>query len=155
MITLINTTSTRENRELVLFQLVLKAYPTCHSWFITAHISLGHLEHHWKSFNRQMDKTCKLLQFLSQQPSVPTQLIATLQVELTNSNDIYISYRPTFIAAINLLDMDPSFERKGLTNSLRNSLRNRKLWFTSYPFLTSNSMQHKCNIMVSVPLIYR
>ena len=59
--------------------------------FITAHISLGHLEHHWKSFNRQMDKTCQLLQFLSQQSSSLTQLLATLQVELTNINDIYTS----------------------------------------------------------------
>ena len=63
MITLITTSSTRENGESVLFQPVLKAYPTCHSWLITVHISLGHLEHHWKSFNRQLDKTCQYLQF--------------------------------------------------------------------------------------------
>ena len=63
-----------------------------HSWFITAHISLGHLEHHWKTFNRQMDRTHQLLQVLGQQPSAPTQLLATLQVELINISDIYISY---------------------------------------------------------------
>ena len=57
MITLNNTSSARENGESVLFQPVLKAYPTCHPWLITAHISLGHLECHWKSFNRQMDRT--------------------------------------------------------------------------------------------------
>ena len=110
MITLVNTSSTRESRESVLFQPVLKAYPTHCSWLITAHISLGHLEHHWKSFNRQMDKTHKLLQLLSQQPSAPTQLLATLQVELTNINDIYFSYRPIIVPAINLLNMDPSFD---------------------------------------------
>ena len=71
-------------------------------------ISLGHLECHWKAFNRQMD-TCQLLHFLSQEPSAPTQLLATLQVELTNINDIYISYKPIIITAINLLNMDPSF----------------------------------------------
>ena len=38
-----------------------------------------------------MDRTHQLLQVLSQQPSAPTQLLATLQVELTNINDIYIS----------------------------------------------------------------
>ena len=123
MITLVNTSSTRENRELVLFQPVLKAYPTHHSWLITAHISLGQLEHHWKSFNRQMDKTHQLLQFLSQQPSILTQLLATLQMELTNINDIYISCRPIIIPAINLLNTDPSFD--GLSshnNHLKRSL---------------------------------
>ena len=123
MITLVNTSSTRENRELVLFQAVLKAYPTHHSWLTTAHISLGHLEHHWKSFNRQMDKTCQLLQFLSHQPSASTQLLPTLQVELTNIIDIYISYRPIIIPAINLLNMDPSFDgHSSHSNCLKRSL---------------------------------
>ena len=66
MITLINTSSTRENGESVHFQPVLKAYPIHRSWLITALISLGHLEHHWKLFNRQMDRTHQLLQSLSQ-----------------------------------------------------------------------------------------
>ena len=123
MITLIKTSSTRENRELVLFQSILKAYPTCHSWLITTHISLGHLKHHWKSFNRQMDKTCQLLQFLSQQPSTPTQLLTTLQVELTNISDIYISYRPIIIPANNLLNVDHSFDRhSNHNNHLKRSL---------------------------------
>ena len=123
MITLINTSSTRENRELVLFQPMLKVYPTCHSWLITAHISVGHLEHHWKSFNRQMDKTHQFLQFLSQQPSALTQLLATLQVELTNINDIYISYKPIIIPAINLLNTDPSFDGHSTHNNhIRRSL---------------------------------
>ena len=46
-----------------------------------------------------MARTHQLLQALSHQPSSPTQLLATLQVELTNINDIYIptnlqSYHP-------------------------------------------------------------
>ena len=81
-----------------------------YSWLITAHISLGHLACHWKACNGQMDKTCQLLQFLSQQPSATNQLQATLQVELTNINDIYISYKPIIIPAINLLNTDPSFD---------------------------------------------
>ena len=44
MITLINATVTQESWESVLFQPVLKAYPPCHSWIITAHVSLGILE---------------------------------------------------------------------------------------------------------------
>ena len=65
MITLTNTSSGRENGESVLFQPVLKAYPTWHSWLITAHISLGQLEWHWKSFTRQMDRTCQIIHSLS------------------------------------------------------------------------------------------
>ena len=91
MITLITASSTRKIGESVLFQPVLKACLTCLSWIITAHISLGHLECHWKYFNRRVDKTHQLLQFLSHQPAAPTHLISSLQVELTTINDIYNS----------------------------------------------------------------
>ena len=47
MIALINTT--QENRESVLFQPVLKAYPTHHSWMITTHVSLGNMEKKWEA----------------------------------------------------------------------------------------------------------
>ena len=94
-----------------------------HSWLITAHISLGHLEHHWKTFIRQMDRTCQFLQFLSQQPSAPTQLLATLHMKLTNINNIYISYKPIIIPAINLLNMDLSFDgHSNHNNHIRRSL---------------------------------
>ena len=88
-----------------------------HLWLITAHISVGHLEQHWKAFNRQMDKTGQLLQFPSQQPSAPTQLLAILQVELTNINDIYIFYKPIVISAINVLSMDPLFDAHSKHNN--------------------------------------
>ena len=123
MITLITTSSTREIGESVLFQPVLKAYPTCHSWIITAHISLGHLECHWKHFNRQVDRTHQLLQFLSHQPAAPTHLMSPLQVELTTINDIYYSCKPTIISAINLLNTDPSFDgHVNSNNCLKRSL---------------------------------
>ena len=84
---------------------------------------LGHLECQWKTFNRQMDKACQLLQYLSQQPSTPTQLLATLQVELTNINDICISYKSIIIPAINPLNMDPSFDgHSSHKNHLKRSL---------------------------------
>ena len=70
-----------------------------------------------------MNKTHQLLQFLSQQPSALTQLLGTLQVELTNISDIYISYRPIIIPAINLLNMDPSFDgHSSHSNHLKRSL---------------------------------
>ena len=85
-----------------------RAYPTHHSWIIIAHVSLGHLECHWKYFNRQLDRTCQLLLFLSDQPTAPNHLLSPLQVELTTVNDMYNSCKPTIISAINLLNTDPS-----------------------------------------------
>ena len=100
----------KELGESVIFQPVLQAYPTHHSWIITAHVSLGHLECHWKAFNRQLARTRQLLCFLDQQPSAPTQLLSMLQVELTNIEDIYNSCKTTIISAINLLQINPSFD---------------------------------------------
>ena len=110
MITPTTASTTKEIGESVLFQPVLKAYQTCHSWIITAHVSLGHLEHHWKYFNRQMDKTCQILLFPSHCPAAPTHLLSPLQVELDTINDMYNSCRPTIISAINLLNTDPSLD---------------------------------------------
>ena len=135
MITLATASSTKEIGESVLFQPVLKAYLTCHSRITTAHISLGHLECHWKYFSRQVDRTHQLLQFLSHQPAAPTHLISPLQVELTNINDMYDSCKPTIISAINLLNTDPSFDghinssnhcKRSLLPFLGNALR----WLT-------------------------
>ena len=123
MITLINTSSTIENGKSVLFQPVIKAYLMCHSWLTTAHISLGHLEQQWKSFTRQMDRTHQIIQSLGQWPSAPTQLLSALQAELTNINNIYTSYKPIIILAINLLDTDPSFDGNSKFNKcVRRSL---------------------------------
>ena len=70
-----------------------------------------------------MDRTHQLLQFLSQWPSLLTQLLATLQVELTNISDISISYKAIIIPAINLLKMDSSFDgHSSHNNCLRRSL---------------------------------
>ena len=88
---------------MVIFQPVLQAYPTRHSWIITAHISLGNLEHHWKIFNRQLDRTQQLLRSLDQHPSASTQLLSTLQLELSNIQDIYHSGETTITSAIRLL----------------------------------------------------
>ena len=135
MINLVNTSSSREIGESVLFQPVLKAYPTWHSWIITAHISLGHPECHWKYFSRPVDKTHQLLQYLSHQPAALTHLISTLQVELTNINDIYNSCKSTIISAINLLNTDPSFDGHVKSNSCLNTsllpfLGNTPRWLT-------------------------
>ena len=108
MITLINTTW--ENRESVLFQPVLKAYSTCHSWMITAHLSLGSMEKQWKLFTRQMIRTHQLLTSPLQKPSALTQLLPALEAELNNLNSIHTSYQPLIQAATQLLKKKPSFD---------------------------------------------
>ena len=95
--------SQTEPGELVIFQLVLQAYPTRHSLIITAHVSLGNLECHWKLFSRQLTRMQQFLRSLDQHPSAPTQLLTTLQLELSNIQDIYKSSETTITSAINLL----------------------------------------------------
>ena len=96
--------SQMEPGESVIFQPVLQAYPTRHSWIITAHVSLGNLERHWKLFNGQLTSTQQFLRSLDQHPSAPTQLLTTLQLELSNIQDIYQSSKATITSAINLLN---------------------------------------------------
>ena len=88
----------------MIFQPVLQVYPTRHSWIVTAHISLGNLECHWKLFKRQTIRTQQFLRSLEQYPSASTQLLTTLQLELTNIQDIYKSNEATIISAVNLLN---------------------------------------------------
>ena len=72
MLTPTTNSSRMELGESVIFQPVLQAYPTQHSWIITAHVSLGNLECHRKTFIRQLARIQQLLQSLDQQPSAPT-----------------------------------------------------------------------------------
>ena len=109
-ITTTTISSSRKIGESVIFQPVLKTYPTHHSWIISVHVSLKHLEHHWKAIARQLLRTHQLIQFLSHQTSAQTQLTSALEVEFTNIEDIYISYQPTIISAMKLLKTDPSFD---------------------------------------------
>ena len=108
MIALVNTT--QDNRESVLFQPILKAYPTHHSWMITAHVSLGNMEKHWKLFTKQMIKTHQLLPSLLWKPADPTQLVSGLDEEFIKLNNIYTSYQPLIQAATQLHQREPSFD---------------------------------------------
>ena len=101
MLTPTTNSSRTELGESVIFQSVLQAYPTQHSWIITAHVLLGNLECHRRAFNRQFNRTQQLLQSLDQHPSAPTQLLSTLQLELSNIKDIYNSGETTITCAIN------------------------------------------------------
>ena len=116
--------------ELVIFQPVLQAYPTRHSWIITAHISLGNLECHWKLFNRQLTRTQQFLRSLDQHPSAPTQLLSTLQLELSNIQDIYSSGESTIISAIKLLQSNQPQTHISCRRSLLPFLGDALSWLT-------------------------
>ena len=100
--------SQMELGELVIFQPVLHAYPIRHSWIITTHVSLGNLECHWKLFTKQLTRTQQFLRSLDQHPSAPMQLLSTLQLELSNIQDIYKSGESTITSAIQLLNSKQS-----------------------------------------------
>ena len=57
-----------EKIELVLFQPILVAYPTRHSWIISAHINLGTLNKPMHMFNRQKNIVCEMISRLRNHP---------------------------------------------------------------------------------------
>ena len=116
--------------ELVIFQPVLQAYPIRHSWIITVHISLGNLECHWKLFTRQLTRIQQSLRSLDQHPSAPTQLLSTLQLELSNIQDIYNSGESTITSAIQLLNSNQPQTRTHHRRSLLPFLGDALSWLT-------------------------
>ena len=125
------TNSSRtELEESVIFQPVLQAYLIQHSWIITAHVSLGNLECHWRTFNRQFDRTQQLLRSLDQHPSAPTQLPSTLQLELSNIKDIYNSGKTTITSAIKLLQSNQPQTHICCRRSLLTFLGDALSWLT-------------------------
>ena len=108
--TLIDATVLQGSRESLLVQPVLKAYPTHHSWIITAHISLGNLEKQWRMFVKQMGRTQQLLNSPQQKPLAPTYMLSALQVELTNVDSNYTSYKPLVLTATQLLSREATFD---------------------------------------------
>ena len=116
--------------ELVIFQPVLQAYPTRHSWIITAHILLGNLECHWRLLNRQLAKTQQFLRSLDQHPTAPTQLLSMLQLELSNIQDIYYSGETTITSAIKLLQSNQPQTHIHCRRSLLPFLGDALSWLT-------------------------
>ena len=100
---LISATLEQKSQESRLIHPVLKAYPTHHSWIITAHISLGDLEKQWKMFIKQKARSQQLLNSLQQKPLTPNYLLTALQAELANLDGIYTSYKPLILTATQLL----------------------------------------------------
>ena len=101
-----------------------------------------------------MDRTCQIIQSLCHRPTAPTQLLSSLQAELTNTSDIYTSYKPIIIPAINLLDTNPSFDgnskyNKHVRRSLLPSLGNALSWLTGTATTKDvNSIKKKVNELI-------
>ena len=119
-----------EKIELVLFQPILVAYPTRHSWIISAHINLGTLKKPIHMFNRQKNIIREMISKLRNHPDDAIELLQPPQIELDNLHSLFMAYKPVFSSAMSILQMQPSFDRKPIP-----SLR-RKEW-SLLPFLSS------------------
>ena len=92
--------------ESVLSHPVLKAYPTHHSWIITAHISVENLDWQLCMFSLQKSLAHQLLVKLWDQPLASKLVVNVLMDKSANIDNIYKSYRPTIKAAVWLLKAD-------------------------------------------------
>ena len=78
-----------------------------------------------------------------------------LQMKLTNISDIYTSYKPVIIPAINLLDTDPSFDgnsnyNKWVRRSLLSFLGNGLSWLTGTATSKGvNSIKKRVNQLIA------
>ena len=132
--------------ESVIFQPVLH-----HSRIITAHFSLGNLEHHWKAFNRQLVRTQQLLHSLDQQPSVKTQLLSTLKAELSTIEDIYNPGKTTIISAIKLLQSNQPQTHIHHRRSLLPFLGDALSWLTGTAITKDiNSIKTRINQLITI-----
>ena len=126
----VTTTSQTEPGESVIFQPVLQAYPTRHSWIVTAHISLGNLERHWKLFKRQLTRMQRFLRSLEQHPLASPQLLTTLQLELSKLQDIYKSNELSIMSTVNLLNSNQPQTTTRCKRSLLPFLGTALSWLT-------------------------
>ena len=156
MVTLIDATVLQESWESVLFQPVLKAYPTHHSWIITAHISLGNLEKQWRMFIKQMGRIQQLLNSLQQKPLAPTYMISALQGKLSNVDSIYTSYKPLILTTTQFLRKEPTFNGishfNGCTRrSLLPVLGDALSWLTGTTTAKDvSSIKNRVNILIAM-----
>ena len=61
-------------------------------------------------FIKQMERTQQLQDSVQQKPLAPTDMISTLQAQLTNLDSIHTSYRPLILVATQPLKRAPSFD---------------------------------------------
>ena len=88
----------------------MKAYPTRHSWIVSAHISLGDIQKQVRSFNRQRNNALDTIQRLDGHPALSPALLTGLKIELLNINNMYESYEPAIATATQILATLPTEE---------------------------------------------
>ena len=88
------------------------------------------MECHWKLFNRQLTRTQQFLRSLDQHPSAPTQLLSTVQLELSNIQDIYNSGESTITSTIKLLQSNQPQTHIHCRRSLLPFLGDALSWLT-------------------------
>ena len=101
----------------ILFQPVLKAYLTQHSWIITVYLSLGNSDKQLCMFNCQNALAHELLMKLQCQSFASNFILNALIGEFTNIDSIYQSYKLTIPMAIQLPWTEPDFDKLSLTDS--------------------------------------
>ena len=128
--------------ELVLFQPILVAYPTRHSWIISAHINLGTLNKPMHMFNRQKNIVCEMISKLRSHPDDAIEPLQPLQVELDNLHSLFMAYKPVFSSARSILQMQPSFDRKPIPPL------GRKKQFSTFPRFSTKMVNRNSNHQV-------
>ena len=119
-----------EKIESVLFQPILVAYPTRHSWIISTHINLGTLNKPMQMFNRQKNIIREMIFKLRNHLDDAIEPLQPLQVKLDNLHSLFMAYKPVFSSTMSVLQMQPSFDGKPIPPS------GRKKW-SLLPFLSS------------------
>ena len=114
---LLHTLAQGDRIESVLFQPVLAAYPTRHSWIISAHINLGSLHKPMHMFNRHKNIVREMISKLRNHPDGEIEPLQPLQVKLDNLHNLFMAYKPVFSSARSILQTQPSFDRKPITPS--------------------------------------
>ena len=108
-----------ERIESVLFQPILAAYPTRHSWIISTHINLGTLNKPMYMFNRQKNTVCETISKLRNHPDDTIEPLQPLQIELDNLHNLFMAYKPVFSSTRSILQTQPSFDGKPIPPSRR------------------------------------
>ena len=108
-----------EKIESVLFQPILAAYPTRHSWIISTHINLGTLNKPMHLFNRQKNIIHEMISKLRNHPDDAIEPLQPLQVKLDNLHSLFMAYKPVFSSAMSILQTQPSFDGKPIPPSGR------------------------------------
>ena len=109
---LLHTLAQGDRIESVLFQPVLAAYPTRHSWIISAHINLGTLHKPMHMFNRQKNIICEMISKLRNHPGDEIEPLQPFQVELDNLHNLFMAYKPVFSSTRSILQTQLSFDGK-------------------------------------------